>query len=103
MNDFISFIVALPFFLLTQGLVYLIYKKTHQFAIALTPNLGLFALGIIVSIIFFIIGSSQPGNWADLGFIIMIMLTVFTTLASTLTSVLFVYLLAKNQKKSTSK
>lgn len=103
MDDFITFIIALPFFLLTQGLVYLIYKKTHQFAISLTPNLGLFGLGLIVSLIFFAIGSTQPGSWADLGFIIMMVLTVFATLASTLTSVLFLYLLAKNQKKPTSK
>jgi uncharacterized membrane protein YcjF (UPF0283 family) len=103
MNDLMSFIIALPFFLLTQGLVYLIYKKTHQFAIALTPNLGLFGLGLIVSLIFFVIGSTQAGSWADLGFIILMMLTIFATLASTLTSVLFLYLLAKNQKKPVSK
>jgi uncharacterized membrane protein YcjF (UPF0283 family) len=98
-----SFIIALPFFLLTQGLVYWLYKKTHHFAIALTPNLGLFGLGLIVSIIFFVIGSTQPGNWADLGFIIMMMLTVFATFASTLTSVLLLYLLSKKQKKAISK
>jgi chromate transport protein ChrA len=102
-SDAFTFILVVPFFLLIQWLVFWIYKKTNRYALALTPNLGLFVVGLVVSLILFIIGSSQPGNWDDLGLIIMLMMTVFATFASTITSVLLLYLLSKKKKTPTSK
>jgi drug/metabolite transporter superfamily protein YnfA len=81
-----------------QFAVYLIFKKTKQFWFAMVPNAGLFVLGLIVAFII-LLTESQGNTFADLGAIVIVMLTMVATILSIVTSSLMIFLLRKQWKQ----
>jgi hypothetical protein len=87
------FLTLVGVFLLTQVFVFYIRQKTNQIFISLFPNVGLFVVGIIISIIGYAVALNESGSWAGLGLIILLTLTLILTTFSTLVSFLIVFLM----------
>ena len=99
MERFWLFFIGLLLVGIVQSIVYLIYRRTNQIFLALLPNLGVFLIGVTVTIVGYVVALSEAGSWAGLGAIILFMLTLFATLVSFLTSGLLIYLLNTLKKK----
>jgi uncharacterized membrane protein len=97
MEDFLAPILAGILVFITQFVVYTIYKKTKNTVTSMIPNAVLFGVGLIFVLITYIAAVNTVGSWADLAAIIMLMLVFFATFASTLTSVLMLYLLSRKK------
>lgn len=97
MEQIIQYAFAALLFFSIQFAVYLIFQKTKQFWFAMIPNAGLFLLGVIVAIIIRLT-ESQGNTFADLGAIVVMMLTTLVTILSIVTSSLMIYLLRKRAK-----
>lgn len=93
MDNILFFITLVGLVVVTQALVLYIRDKTKQVILSLLPNLGLLALGLVLSFIGYIVALNEPGSWADLGLIIMLMITLISTTISTLTSLLLVFVI----------
>jgi drug/metabolite transporter superfamily protein YnfA len=97
MEQIIAYAFAAFLIFSIQFAVYLIFKKTKQFWFAMVPNAGLFVLGLIIA--FILLLSERQGNtFADLGAIIIVMLTTIATILSIVTSSLMIFLLRKRLK-----
>jgi hypothetical protein len=62
-------------------------------------NLILLGVGVLFSVIGLIVAQGEPGSWAGLGFIILLMVTVITTLISSGASLLMYVILKPTSKK----
>lgn len=82
---------------LTQFIVYFVYKKSKSKIVSMYPNIVLLIVGLIVVLITYIVASNTDGAWAGLAAIIMLMLVLFATFASSLTSILLIYILSRKQ------
>jgi hypothetical protein len=56
------FLTLVGVFLLTQVFVFYIRQKTNQIFISLFPNVGLFVVGIIISIIGYAVALNESGS-----------------------------------------
>jgi hypothetical protein len=74
-----------------QALVIYLRNKTNQFFLSLLPNLGLLIVGIIISVVGYVVALGETGSWAGLGLIILLMITFITTTISTLVSLLLIF------------
>jgi hypothetical protein len=101
MEDILFFIVVTAMVVVTQALVFFIRNRTNQIGLALLPNLGLLGIGLILSIIGYVVAMGEPGSWADLGFIILLMVTFITTGISTLISLILIFVIKIPQPKPT--
>jgi len=99
METFWLYMIGLTLVGITQYGVYLIYQRTQNILISMLPNLGVFVLGVIITIIGYVVALSEPSSWAGLGAIILFFLTLFATFVSTITSGLMIYLLTILKKK----
>jgi tellurite resistance protein TehA-like permease len=82
---------------LTQFIVYFVYKKSKSKIVAMYPNIALLVVGLLVVLVTYIVASNTDGTWAGLAAIIMLMLVIFATFASSLTSILLIYILSRRQ------
>jgi hypothetical protein len=98
-QNFIPFLIPSIAIAITQTLIYLNLKKTYQFKIVLFGNLILLGVGVLFSVIGLIVAQGEPGSWAGLGFIILLMVTVITTLISSGASLLMYVILKPTSKK----
>jgi hypothetical protein len=99
METFWLYMIGLTLVGITQYGVYLIYQRTQNILISMLPNLGVFVLGVIITIVGYVIALSEPSSWAGLGAMILFFLTLFATFVSTITSGLMIYLLTILKKK----
>jgi hypothetical protein len=99
MEDILFFVVVAAMVVVTQALVFFIRNRTNQIGLALLPNLGLLGIGLIVSITGYVVAMGEPGSWADLGFIILLMVTFITTGISTLTSLALIFVIKPRPQK----
>lgn len=76
-----------------QVLVVYLRHKTKNFFLSLLPNVGLLVLGLIISVIGYVVALSEPGSWPGLGLIILLIVTFLVTTISTLISLLIVFLI----------
>ena len=102
MDSILFFITLVALVVVTQALVAYIHDKTKQVFLSLLPNVGLLALGLVLSTIGYFVALNEPGNWADLGLIIMLMITVISTTISTLISLLLVFVIKPIRAKSST-
>jgi len=99
MEDVLFFLILVVMVVITQALVIFIRDKTHRLALALLPNLGLLGIGLVLSIIGYVVAMGEPGSWAGLGFIILLMVTFITTGISTLTSLALIFVIKPRPQK----
>ena len=76
-----------------QALVIYIRNQTNQIFLSLLPNLGLLTIGTIISVVGYVIALGEPGSWAGLGLIILLVITFMTTTISTLVSLLLIFII----------
>ena len=76
-----------------QVLVVYIRKQTNRIFLSLLPNLGLLGIGIVISLIGYVVALSESGSWPGLGLIILLMVTFIVTTISTFISILIVFLI----------
>ena len=74
-----------------QALVIYIRNQTNQIFLSLLPNLALLTIGIIISVVGYVVALGETGSWAGLGLIILLMITFITTTISTLVSLLLIF------------
>lgn len=98
-QNFIPFLAPGILIAITQTFIYLRLKKTYQFKFVLYGNLILLGVGVLFSVIGLIVAQGEPGSWAGLGFIILLMVTVITTLISSGASLLIYVILKPTSKK----
>lgn len=83
---------------LVQMLVVYLRKKKNRFFVAFLPNVGLLIVGLIFSVVGYLIALSETSSWADLGFLILLMVTVITTLISSFVSLLLLIFIKPKPK-----
>jgi hypothetical protein len=76
-----------------QALVIYIRNQTKQIFLSLLPNLGLLGLGIVLSLVGYVVALGETGSWAGLGFIILLLVTFMTTTISTLVSLVLIFVI----------
>ena len=101
MEEVLFFLTLIALVVVTQALVFFIRNRTNQIGFALLPNLGLLGIGLIVSITGYVVAIGEPGSWADLGLIILLMVTFITTGISTLISLVLIFVVKQLQPKPT--
>jgi hypothetical protein len=92
MEDVLFILIAALLVVVTQWMVFGIYKKTQKKSLALLPNGGLLFVGLVFVLITYIVSAATSGSWADLAAIIMLMLVIVASGASLLTSVLLLFI-----------
>lgn len=92
-QNFVPFLIPVISVAITQTFIYLNLKKAHHFKVVILGNLILLVIGILFSLIGLIVAQGEPGSWAGLGFIILLMVTIITTLISSGVSLLMFVLL----------
>ena len=75
-----------------QALVIYIRNQTNQIFLSLLPNLALLTIGIIISVVGYVVALGETGSWAGLGLIILLMITFITTTISILVSLLLIFI-----------
>ena len=78
-----AYLVPGVFVILTPWVTFLPLKKHLNLKIVIVSNLCLFGFSVVISGIGYLIALGEPGRWAGLGFVILMMLTFFATLIST--------------------
>jgi hypothetical protein len=89
MEDILPIIIGLTLFLLVQYFVYRIFTKRGKILIALLPNAVFFIVGLLFALVIAL--SALSGNtFADLGTIVVVMLTAIATMLSVVASLLII-------------
>ncbi len=99
MEEILFFVILVAVVVLTQAIVFRIIKNTNQIILALLPNIGLLGIGILFSLVGYVVAMGEPGSWAGLGFIILLMVSLITTGISTLISLMVIFLFKSTTKK----
>jgi len=99
-QNLIPFVVPTIAISMTQILIYMNLVKNLQWKTVIFGNLILLGVGVLFSIIGLIVAQGEPGSWAGLGFIILLMVTLITTVLSTFISVVMMMMLKAKQKAS---
>ncbi len=87
------FLILVAVMVGVQVLVVYLRHKTNKIFLSLLPNVGLLVIGVIISVIGYVVALSEPGSWPGLGLIILLMVTFLVTIISTLISLLIVFLI----------
>lgn len=87
------FLILIAVMVGVQMLVVYLRHKTKNIFLSLLPNVGLLVIGLIISVIGYVVALSEPGSWPGLGLIILLLVTFITTGVSTLISLLIVFLI----------
>jgi hypothetical protein len=98
MEEILFFVILVAVVVLTQAIVFRIIKNTNQIILALLPNIGLLGIGILFSLVGYVVAMGEPGSWAGLGFIILLMVSLITTGISTLVSLMVIFLFKSTTK-----
>jgi hypothetical protein len=98
MEEILFFVILVAVVVLTQAIVFRIIKNTNQIILALLPNIGLLGIGILFSLVGYVVAMGEPGSWAGLGFIILLMVSLITTGISTLISLMVIFLFKSTTK-----
>ena len=99
MEEVLFFLTVIVLVVVTQALVFVIRNRTNQIGLALLPNVGLLLIGFVLSVTGYVVAIGEPGSWADLGFIILLMVTFITTGISTLISLVLIFVVKPLQPK----
>jgi len=99
MEEVLFFLTVIALVVVTQALVFVIRNRTNQIGLALLPNVGLLLIGVVLSVTGYVVAIGEPGSWADLGFIILLMVTFITTGISTLISLVLIFVVKPLQPK----
>ena len=99
MEEVLFFLTVIALVVVTQTLVFVIRNRTNQIGLALLPNVGLLLIGVVLSVTGYVVAIGEPGSWADLGFIILLMVTFITTGISTLISLVLIFVVNPLQPK----
>lgn len=99
MEEVLVFLTVIALVVVTQALVFVIRNRTNQIGLALLPNVGLLLIGLVLSVTGYVVAIGEPGSWADLGFIILLMVTFITTGISTLISLVLIFVVKPLQPK----
>ena len=99
MEEVLFFLTVIALVVVTQVLVFVIRNRTNQIGLALLPNVGLLLIGLVLSVTGYVVAIGEPGSWADLGFIILLMVTFITTGISTLISLVLIFVVKPLQPK----
>ena len=99
MEEVLFFLTVIALVVVTQALVFVIKNRTNQIGLALLPNVGLLLIGFVLSVTGYVVAIGEPGSWADLGFIILLMVTFITTGISTLISLVLIFVVKPLQPK----
>ena len=99
MEEVLFFLTVIALVVVTQTLVFVIRNRTNQIGLALLPNVGLLLIGVVLSVTGYVVAIGEPGSWADLGFIILLMVTFITTGISTLISLVLIFVVKPLQPK----
>ncbi len=99
MEEVLFFLTVIALVVVTQALVFVIRNRTNQIGLALLPNVGLLLIGLVLSVTGYVVAIGEPGSWADLGFIILLMVTFITTGISTLISLVLIFVVKPLQPK----
>ena len=100
MEEVLFFLTVIALVVVTQALVFVIRNRTNQIGLALLPNVGLLLIGVVLSVTGYVVVIGEPGiGWADLGFIILLMVTFITTGISTLISLVLIFVVKPLQPK----
>ena len=99
MEEVLFFLTVIALVVVTQVLVFVIRNRTNQIGLALLPNVGLLLIGVVLSVTGYVVAIGEPGSWADLGFIILLMVTFITTGISTLISLVLIFVVKPLQPK----
>ena len=99
MEEVLFFLTVIALVVVTQVLVFVIRNRTNQISLALLPNVGLLLIGVVLSVTGYVVAIGEPGSWADLGFIILLMVTFITTGISTLISLVLIFVVKPLQPK----
>jgi hypothetical protein len=98
MEEILFFVILVAVVVLTQAIVFRIIKNTNQIILALLPNIGLLGIGILFSLVGYVVAMGEPGSWAGLGFIILLMVSLITTGISTMISLMVIFLFKSTTK-----
>ena len=99
MEEVLFFLTVIALVVVTQALVFVIRNRTNQIGLALLPNVGLLLIGLVLSVTGYVVAIGEPGSWADLGFIILLMETFITTGISTMISLVLIFVVKPLQPK----
>lgn len=99
-QNFIPFVIPTIAISMTQILIYMNLVKNLQWKVVIFGNLILLGVGVLFSIIGLIVAQGEPGSWAGLGFIILLIMSLITTVVSTFISVVMMMILKAKQKAS---
>ncbi len=99
MEEVLFFLTVIALVVVTQVLVFVIRNRTNQISLALLPNVGLLLIGVVLSVTGYVVAIGEPGSWADLVFIILLMVTFITTGISTLISLVLIFVVKPLQPK----
>lgn len=99
-QNFIPFVIPTIAISMTQILIYMNLVKNPQWKVVIFGNLILLGVGVLFSIIGLIVAQGEPGSWAGLGFIILLIMSLITTVVSTFISVVMLMILKAKQKAS---
>ena len=99
-QNFIPFVIPTIAISMTQFLIYMNLVKNLQWKTVIFGNLILLGVGVLFSIIGLIVAQGEPGSWAGLGFIILLIMSLITAVVSTFISVVMMLLLKAKQKAS---
>lgn len=90
-----AFVVPGLFVIATQAVTYFLLKKSTQLKVIIIPNLSLFGLGFVISVIGYLLALGEPGSWAGLGFTILMVVTLIATAISVALSFIMFTLMKK--------
>ncbi len=97
-QNVIPFLVPVTSVFITQMLIYQNLLKKREWKVVIVGNLILLAAGVTLSLIGYLVAQGEPGSWAGLGLIILLMITMMTSLISFGISTL-VYIVLKPKAK----
>jgi uncharacterized membrane protein len=100
MENILHLIVIFIAISVTQAVIVFMYRRKPSSQIVLWANLGLLIVGILFSLVGYLVALGEPGSWAGVGFLILIMTSLITVGISLLIS-MFTLLLLKRHKKTT--
>lgn len=100
-QNFVPFLIPTIAITVTQMMIYKNLIKRRDWKIVLFGNLVLLGVGVLFSLIGYLVARGEPGSWAGLGLIILLMVTLMTTAVSIgISVVIYVMLKPKPNVKS---
>jgi hypothetical protein len=98
-QNFIPFLIPTLAIAMTQTIIYIFLTKNHHWKFVVLGNLILLSVGVLFSLIGFVVAQGEPGSWAGLGFVILLMISFITTIISIGISIIL-YMFLKPKRKA---